>query len=425
MTKLGFYSTLYISKRWVWGFFVGMLVSLDTINISYMGYFFKLNVFLFLLMGLGVLLRDRTLKLPRYFFLVILFVAVSSISAFFSGELFRGALYSVYTFTVLYLLVTFVYVLSKDDPVKFLEGYVSSLVVQVVFSVLFVFSGIHERAQFLYYEPSYFALALTPVFAYCSLRIVNAKYLRASTFVYLFSVLLFFIFSKSANGLLVLFFTFLVSFFLVVFLSGFNRKMHAFFSILLLIVFLAAISIPCLMYLRDYAGDDLLISSLRRLIFSSDTMSFLVDRAGNRLNRFLLAVDVFSNNFILGVGPGNYKNYISNISHFLFDAPPWLNPSGLPAINMYIEVAANTGIFGLLSFVLILVYILFLSVKRSPFPEEYLVVLASVIVFLIVMNFESSYLRLYFWAWVGMLFSFRNNVLLNRLSNEKLSVKGL
>ncbi|MFW3616926.1 O-antigen ligase family protein [Billgrantia antri] len=407
-------------KTLVWGFVIGVLVSLDVVNVSYIGYHFKLSILLFFLLGMLVLLKNFVIKLPRYFFLVAVFLVLSLTSSILAKELLRGTLYVVYTFIVLYLSVVVVYTLSKENPKKFFQGYIYSLVAQIFIAVLLVLLGIHDRAQFLYYEPSYFALALTPLFAFLSLNAIDVKMLKPSTFVYLLSVFLFFFFSKSANGLLILFLSFFVVSFLTFFSSGLKRKRNVFLSITAMTFLAFFIAAPALVYLRGYGGDDLLLSSLQKLIFSSDKLGFLVERAGNRLNRILLAMDVFKDNAFVGVGPGNYINYIKNIDHNLYGVPAWLNPYGLPAINMYIEVAAATGVFGLFAFLLILVSVIFGSVSGLRFSAQYLVLFASIVVFLVAINFESSYLRLYFWAWVGMLFSMKREVFQNRLTPRSM-----
>ncbi|MCE8040710.1 hypothetical protein HOP60_00905 [Halomonas daqingensis] len=410
-------------KSLMWGFVVGILVSLDVINIWYIGYSFKLNVLLFFLLGMLVLLKDYVVKLPRYFFLVAFFVVLSLTSAIHAKELLRGTLYVIYTFIVLYLSVVVVYTLSRKNPEKFFQGYIYSLVIQIFIAALLVLLGIHDRAQFLYYEPSYFALALTPLFAFLSLNIINGNILKVSTFIYVLSVFIFFFFSKSANGLLILFLSFFTVSFLIFFSSGFKGKRHVILSISAITFLGFFIAVPVLVYLRGYGGDDLLLTSLQKVIFSSDKLDFLVDRVGNRLNRILLAIDVFKDNIFVGVGPGNYVNYIENIEHELYDVPAWLNPYGRPAINMYIEVAAATGVLGLFAFLLILGSVVFGSVSGLRFSAEYLVIFAAIIVFLVAINFESSYLRLYFWAWVGMLFSLRRKVVKNKPTPDSVRSK--
>lgn len=401
------YRSFVFTKTWLSGVFMAFVISLDEINISYIGFSFKLNVLLVACMGIYLLGVKKNNKLISHAFYVIFFVVVSLCAVFSSDGWMRGVLYTIYTFIVIYLCVVVFYTLARRDPECFFNGFLAGLMLQVAISFFLYISGLQERAHFLYYEPSYFAISLIPLFAFFVYNLFSKGISNKFVLVPGATIFLFFISAKSANGLIIFFVVF--SLMVICFTFSAEKTMWNRFGINSLKVALLTVvlCIPFIFYLFNYSGDDLLVDSIKKIVLSEDKMEYLWDRMGNRGNRILLAWDVFKDNYFLGVGPGNYISHISEMHHVLFDEPKWLSPQGKPPVNMYLEVAVYTGLAGLSVFMLLVFNILLKQLGRLNVTScRHVAIYVSVVVFLIVINVESSYLRLYFWGWVGILFAF-------------------
>ncbi|MDR2399433.1 MAG: O-antigen ligase family protein [Endomicrobium sp.] len=98
------------------------------------------------------------------------------------------------------------------------------------------------------------------------------------------------------------------------------------------------------------------------------------------------ALYVIKDNFLLGVGFNNYKSV--SLSYGIFE-----NVDVLYCDNIFLQVLAESGVFGLLFFLAILAVFLFCIAKEIKLEKErniYLFVLISVISFLIYNSFNSS-----------------------------------
>ncbi|HCD8046631.1 TPA: hypothetical protein ND634_006166, partial [Klebsiella michiganensis] len=145
----------------------------------------------------------------------------------------------------------------------------------------------------------------------------------------------------------------------------------------------------------------------------------LIDRAGNRWYRVEMAYQIAKDHW-WGVGIGAYAEYTLNtVSQYPFyNSLPWyLKPIGMPAINLYIEMAATSGWIALVIW-LIWHYKLLFSNKRKKFKGT--VIYYSLLISMIILNIESSFMRPYYWVLIGICMA-HNDEIFKSASTEKNS----
>ncbi|WP_350304134.1 O-antigen ligase family protein [Photorhabdus viridis] len=312
------------------------------------------------------------------FFLITLipsiYYSLSPMKSFFS---------TIMLFMNIFIVVGFIHMailelnLNRDSLIRIII-YVYR--VQITFSILFVVFGITERAQFFYYEPSYMGLSLV---LYTSAIFCNAMSGKSIKLDILFA-LAFLCFSFSA--------IFLLSVFIVslIYMTMLKPRYMLLFLLLLGSILVAYIFII----------DDLNTLAIRNFLNGNIDFEQLILRGGNRISRILSAIDVFLLHPFFGVGFNAYEEYsiIKGINDYS-GGIEYLTAKGLPAINIYIELMATSGIVGLLGFFILVVYICFLSrKKKSPF-------FIAILSMLLMLNFESSIMRPYFWVAVALALS--------------------
>lgn len=245
---------------------------------------------------------------------------------------------------------------------------------QIVMALCLYAFGIHERPRFLYYEPSYFSISLLTYLAIVMHRLrADARSVADVTLLMCYLVA-----SFSA--------AFAVGAAVLVCLSAIERRS---FSFLLFLV--STFLVGCLYVVLV---DDANTTIVRALVNGDAAVYDLALRGGNRMGRILLAHDVFLQAPYIGVGAGAYEAYISASSHEDYSGGiDYLSADGLPAINIYLELLATTGIVGFIGFSILLGSLLPWVVGRgfsSPLSK-------ACIAILLVLNFESNYLRPYVW----------------------------
>ncbi|MCW8354475.1 hypothetical protein N5P32_00525 [Marinomonas pontica] len=101
---------------------------------------------------------------------------------------------------------------------------------------------------------------------------------------------------------------------------------------------------------------------------------------------------------MFGVGLSGYESYsVVNGVNDYSQGREYLKAVGVPVTNIYIEVLATTGIFGGFGFFCFIFFVLYICFKNrsSPFSK-------ATVVMLIILNFESNFLRPYFWLSWGL-----------------------
>lgn len=286
-----------------------------------------------------------------------------------------------YTFLLMFNIVCVASVgkaLFSLSPEGFKTGLVICARVQILAGICIAALGLQARVSIFFYEPSYWAIALTP-YLYLTAK-KNVALSWPDWMLILITVLI----TKSANLMLLVLVAIVVSN-----LSSFSIK-----SVVRMAVFLSIIGIGLGLY--SQVGNDLVATTVHRILDSNNILQKCVERGGNRYPRMLAALDVFQNNVIHGIGPGTFADFdkteaIQNTYPEFF---PKHDIAHSPAINVFIEMAAEGGIFLLLSF---LCYLLCgLMGKNSDATLRNIVV-----VMLIGLLLESSMQRSYFWLLLG------------------------
>lgn len=264
--------------------------------------------------------------------------------------------------------------------------------VQVVFGILFVFFGLHERAQFLYFEPSYLAIGLVP-YVFTIFFWVEKKSLD---FFLLFSLVAF---NQSANLMLAIA---IASFFWLFVNKRIWQSLLGFFFVLIsaYVAFLFALSNPA-------SPNHAVASWLSDNGVSAELVTAILSRGGNRVPRMEAAFEILEEgNWWVGVGPGSYieMTKVRDFGH-ISGAVAYLDPAGLPAVNILLESALNAGIFSTICMVIFYLYCLRLAAVEVKNFRERSLILGAMLAFGLMMMFESSYLRAYIWIAFGVFVS--------------------
>ena len=136
-----------------------------------------------------------------------------------------------------------------------------------------------------------------------------------------------------------------------------------------------------------------------RLVDPSRSSALSYNSNAARISLIQVAVGLFSESPFIGKGLANYSTYTSGtLSH-----------------NDYAGLLAETGLFGLTCFVLLLTSILRTLSSRgaggSPYGHQY-AIRASVLAMFIHLLFINAYTGIFFWIWLGLLLA--TNESLNR-----------
>lgn len=320
--------------------------------------------------------------------LFLLFAALSIPSIIFATNTLRSISYILYWFTVFFSIFFLFLNLSSNSRVDIRSIILNAYRVQIIIAVLLYVSGLQERADLLYYEPSYFAISCLMYVAIVFFNVIRG---RENYYIDLLLIVLLVYVTKSAALILGLTMIGLGTFFLNIK----KRKTY-------ILLFPASI-VATIVFMSFYffvSSDDLILSSIKDILISEDLLQATLDRAQNRVPRVGLAYEVAKNN-LLGVGPGNYISFIDNYDaeNYYYEDIWYLSPQGLPAINIYLEMSAENGILATLVFLVGITCILY-SLFKSRNYDYFL----GFFVTLLILNIESSYMRVYFWVMLGLVF---------------------
>lgn len=389
-------------KTFLSGFFFYLIASLDQIGAETGERHYKLNVIALGLCGLITFLYSR--KRPPRLFICSSFclIFIGLISSIVNGLDTENVVYLCYMLICIIFITSAAMHFASPNPKLFFLGVIFSLSTQVLVAAILFAAGIHDRARLLYYEPSYFSMAAAPLFAITAYHATNLHFRKMAPFLSL--CLIFLYTSKSANALLIVATTAALA--LIYSRSGENTTPAKYAGLAALCLVVLGISAAAANIISEYRGTDLLLTTLQTVYQSETPVTDILARGGNRTNRLVLAWDVFLVNFETGVSPGDYIRYISSLNHELFSEPAWLSPQDQPAINIFLEVAATTGLLGLTAFCFMIYSVLTASsaAAKSSFGP---VLHISLIAILVSLMFENSYLRVYFWILVGIAFATR------------------
>lgn len=135
-----------------------------------------------------------------------------------------------------------------------------------------------------------------------------------------------------------------------------------------------------------------------------------------RLSSFDIAYHAFKKHPVFGIGIGNYGAYFKNY-------PVVAPPTGWDIVNNeFIEILAETGLVGAVSYGLILLVLLWrsvmaLKIKTDPFLRASLIGLSTAFVGVMVQyNFFSTLYIIHIWVLIGLLVAVQNIILQNKVS---------
>jgi hypothetical protein len=325
---------------------------------------------------------------PKYALLATAMLFIfHMLASIMSESVVKGVIYSCWIW-VNYIFFRAAYILTHV-----LRGHVwSSLLwggrVQIVFAIVMVLFGFHERAQFIYFEPSYLAIGLVPYIFVVIFWSVH-KWIDAVLLIFLI------VFNQSANMMLAM----IVA---AVYWLITNRKLWLSFVIVVFSVLLI-----CILYqiaLADPSNPNhavVLWFHVNGLNY--DFIDIILSRGGNRMPRMQAALEVLEDNWFFGFGPGSYLDISAsrNFDH-ITNGIEYLDPAGLPVINVLIESVANAGIFAALVLVAFIIFIYKMVSSRVKDWREKRIILGALLTICVLMQFESSYLRAYLWFICGV-----------------------
>lgn len=275
------------------------------------------------------------------------------------------------------------------------DAIIISFRLQVIFGFVLMIVGIHERIQFLYYEPSYLAIAMVLYFSVVLNRGLETSWRKWATDAVI--IVLAVVGMQSAT---LLFGLLTVSALVVYKISWRKAVVFVIGGILLLIGAL---------YFYSQMSDDLLATTIR-IFIDAENFPMLIDgvvgRGGNRVPRIMAAFDIFREHPLFGVGLGAYEQYIKSIDLSSYhEGLPWLDISDKPAVNIYIELLATVGLFGAVPFLIFICIVYYSSRTKVGWAinNDYRIYSIAFVSMLFMLNFESNYLRLYLWGAFALL----------------------
>ncbi|EMI5800813.1 TPA: O-antigen ligase family protein [Klebsiella aerogenes] len=393
---------MIVNKNRVIAFVCTLLVSVDVIQVS------GLRLTLLPLLAYGLYLLLRSMKIDKWFFYVLIFALTCLPSVFFStneGKSLGYLIWIIFNYISISIVYKHLITNNKDNA---LVGIRDAYRFQIIIGALLTFSGIQYRAQVLYYEPSYFALSLTPyvVMIVSSITAIgkNKNLINYTGKIDWFLIAIALYTTKSAN----LIFVFLISIIILSMIGKGKFKKTLLMSLVVLFIF-------GIFYFYSQGKDDLLSTTFQNFINSSNKFNAAMDRTGNRWPRAQLTYDIAMSTF-WGIGIGAFEEY--TLSHFLpmySGLTDYLSPIGYPAINIYFEIAATCG---WLALVVWLFWHYKMLSEASKNKSDNPVIICSLIVAMLALFIESNFMRPYYWMLIGLVMG---QISLNkRNSNNKI-----
>ncbi|HDT6529685.1 hypothetical protein [Raoultella ornithinolytica] len=360
-------------------FSLTLLTGIDVISVAGV----RLSLIPLIIFSVFIIMRKR--RIPRISILILLFIVATLPSLLFTYDFQKSFSYVIWTIiNFIAIIIPFSYLVSEDKD-NAIRGMLFSFRFQIALGILLFISGVQGRAHLLYYEPSYFALALTPYILIVAQRYINQD--KKYTYKWdLILVLISLYITKSANLLLILILSIIVTLF---FGKNKIKSLIVFLIIFLILIILA--------FLYINYSDDLMADTIRNIISSPDKITSALVRTGNRWPRLLLTYDIAISHF-WGVGLGAFASFTDN--HFFpmyVDLPWYLNPLHGEGMNIYLELAATGGWISLLLWVVFNIKCIFIS-----FRNDNQLIGMSLIVILLALNIESNIMRPYYWMILGM-----------------------
>jgi O-antigen ligase len=254
-----------------------------------------------------------------------------------------------------------------------------------------VLARIQTRGHFFFYEPSYWAISLIPYFCITAYRqsLHGLRHAGLDLLLIVLAVAL----SQSVSMAL-----WLVASFFAVYLAGGKIKLKYFIWMII------CVALFILIAAQIHERTKAIVSEIPAALENPDNaLSLLIFVVGNRVQRLLVAYNAFVEHPLFGVGIGALKSYASAFfteDDFLLNGMSATDfTTELNATNIYLEMAAEGGISGLIGFMILLKYVH----KRAGRYELTASLKFAFVISMISLLIESSYLRTYVWALYGII----------------------
>ena len=298
----------------------------------------------------------------------------------------------VFSYVVIFGLFAY---LARTYPDEMEQSVLYSFRVQILIGLLLFLlhqqvdlEGI-SRIHLLYYEPSYFAFALVIYTGIVFFKTLTQGWRPMAFDLGMLLIALFI--TKSATLMI----GFVIIYALGNLMTDFQWKKVAWG--LGIVAILLGVSYAYATY-----ETDLLARTLQIFFSSGDVFFALIDRGGNRFPRIEAASYIFQHNLWLGVGIGNYESYTTHVDLSAFSRGTGdLAVENKPAVNIYLELLATTGIPTATAFFAFLIRTLTLR-RVSAMDDRQKSYLLGLIGLLILLNFDGNYLRPYLWMILGL-----------------------
>lgn len=375
--------------NFIWLSLLYVILGFDTLSIPAPLGNIRISIFLYFIVFVFLLIKGKIHFIKRDLVFILSISVFFLISTLYSNYEQRGLSYSI-NFILCFVLFYGVWrSIAKEigfngiiNIIKY-SGRIQIIIISFQFLILSI-----NRPSFFYYEPSYAAIGLAP---YIFLSIYYLIKYDCSVFkkIDFILVMCFVLITKSANALLCIILSFLFCFKT----GGIKYKIYLFIIVSIFIVTL---------YFYSIYSDDLIAHTIRNIIHSDNPIHAILERTGNRWNRIIIAFDAikYRFNFIFGIGPGSFSDYsrVFNPQIDYSNGMAWTDPRGYPAVNIFIELLVENGIF-LLGIFLIFIFI---TIRKSSNK----LISYCLIISLLLLCIESSIVRPYFWALVGFVSAF-------------------
>jgi hypothetical protein len=259
--------------------------------------------------------------------------------------------------------------------------------IQIIGGLLLVAAGVHDRAQFLYYESSYMAIGLIP-YVFASIYLSRRRALDIGLIVVLLAS------NQSASLALVL---------IVAFVGWLVREGLSWQSVsVIAAVPLFAVGMAMRALSDPLSANYNIVKYLVDNGINWELVKVALERGGNRVPRIEAAWRIAQEFPLLGIGPGNYVDFsLSRNFSDLSGGLAALDPSGVPAVNVVVEACTNAGVIASAILIVVFLYMLRRTLKLRDGGVRR-TVLGILFATAITLQFESNYLRAYVWLSFGL-----------------------
>lgn len=326
---------------------------------------------------------------PKVMFnLTAVFFVLHLMSAAISGWLVKGFLYSSWILINYLFFFRAAYLLTGALKEHVWSALLWGGRAQIVLAIAFVLFGMHERAQFIYFEPSYLAIGLIP-YLFTAIFWSRQKWIDGILMVALIA------FNQSANMLIAICVAFVFWLFI-------NRRIWVSVALVVLVVLGGYVFFT--IALEDAANPNHSIALwIAENGISLDVVTTVLARAGNRVPRMQAALEMLDGHWFTGFGPGVYLGNTANLNfNHITDGLEYLDPAGLPVINVLLESITNAGLIAAILLIFVFLYIIYLVITRVKHTMERRIIIGAMIALGFMLQFESSYLRAYVWLTFGV-----------------------